>query len=398
MPGMGLDTAFGAQGSSDAMQQIFERRMQQAASDRAQKALEQSDALTRLKIAEQAATIRQNLEAKQQAEKDRVEAAKSAEQDRKDKLATTTFGMTPIGAEMPSDTGQHAQSLGLPVQRTPGAQVQQTSGFMPLPSAGPTGPGMQTVQGLTPVNGPQMGAGQASTSADPQSPLNAPATFKRGATQADLVKQREDDQKKADQEWQRTIQQELATLKEGQGGAKDHFTPVPQYENGQPTGTLAFNTASGTATPLTVGGKAVVNKAAPGAAADAKTKAETDKATNVLGQVDTALDSVKDLVGPAAGRGQTVEQWLGTADPKIQAFGTKLLMAKLIIDKAVTGSARAGASPALVARWDNLLSNKVSYDGMKAAIQAAKEMIAAGAPSSGGKMSAEDLIKKYGGG
>lgn len=384
MPGMGLDTAFGAQGSADAIQQVFERRMQQAASDRAQKALEQNDALTRLKVAEQAAAIRDRVEAQKQAEKDRSDAAKAAEQDRQDRQAASTFTMNPVGSDLPAPIAGRAQALGFPVQKIAGPQVQQTAGFMPLPSAGPTGPGMQTVQGLTPIDGPQMGAGQASTSADPQSPMNAPDTFKRGATQADVVKKREDDQKAADQEWQRTIQQELATLKEGQGGQKDHFTPVPQYENGQPVGTLAFNTSSGTGTPLMVGGKAVVNKAAPGAAADAKTKAETDKAINVLGQLDSSLDSVKDLVGPAAGRGQTVEQWLGTADPKIQAFGTKLLMAKLIVDKAVTGSARAGASPALIARWDNLLSNKVSYEGMKAALQAAKEIIAAGAPQAGG--------------
>lgn len=163
----------------------------------------------------------------------------------------------------------------------------------------------------------------------------------------------------------------------------DHFSPVGQFdETGKPIGTLSFDTRTGGVKPV-IGpdGKPLLTKAAPGAAAAVKDAADVTKAKNAIKQVDSSLDTVKDLVGPAAGRGETVEQWLGTADPKIQAFGTKLLLAKMIIDKAVTGSARAGASAPLLARWDNFLGNKVSYEGMKSALQAADEIIGGGATS-----------------
>lgn len=183
-----------------------------------------------------------------------------------------------------------------------------------------------------------------------------------------------------------------ATLKPEPPG---HFTAHDRIDptTHQPVAGV-LNTQTGEWKPIPGGGSF---HAPPGAAAATKESAETAKARNVIKQVNDSLDTVKNLVGPAAGRGETVEQWLGTADPKIQAFGTKLLLAKMIIDKAVTGSARSGASAPLLARWDNFLGNKVSYEGMKSALQAADEIIGGGSTTPAGtKPSAADLIKKYG--
>lgn len=193
MAGMGLDTAFGAAGASDAMQQLFEQRIRQAESDRAQKRMEQDDALQRIKLAEQAENVRLRLEASKQADADRAQTAKFHADDVTERATERQFTMTPAGQSLEPTLGARAQTLGFPVSKIAGDQVKQTTGFLPMPSAPPTGPGMQTVQGLTPVGGPQMSAGQSTTSADPSSPLNAPDRFTRGATQADVVKQKADE-------------------------------------------------------------------------------------------------------------------------------------------------------------------------------------------------------------
>lgn len=201
MGDLGLDTAYGAGGGADALQQIFERRMQQAASDRAQKALEQNDALTRLKIQEQADSVRQRIEGQRQAQSDRLEASKAAEKDRQDRLALMQFNMTPAGGDVTPEDADKQVAAGVPsnlLPRTKGSQ--QTTGFMPLPSAPPQGPGMQAMGDLAPASngpqpmgslspvssGPQMGAGASTTAVLPDKATRMP-------TQADVVKQQADD-------------------------------------------------------------------------------------------------------------------------------------------------------------------------------------------------------------
>ncbi len=174
---------------------------------------------------------------------------------------------------------------------------------------------------------------------------------------------------------------------------------VPEVDaTGKQTGRfLGYNTRSNAWEPVKGEGPSAT-KAAPGAAQDANQTRMVKEAVDSLGQVDKSLDAVKDLVGPFEGRGQTVEQMIGDADPKIQAFGTKLLLAKFRVDHAATGTARAGSSPAILAKWDNLLSQKVTYDGLKSALQAAREILQGSGGSSGPatKKSADELIKQYG--
>lgn len=159
------------------------------------------------------------------------------------------------------------------------------------------------------------------------------------------------------------------------------------------------NRGAGTATAIKEAGTGQAVQA-PVAASVKLEESHKKNALNSLGQLDQAIEDAKDLIGPGAGRVSSLEQMVGNADPRIAALGTKMLLAKMQVDAGI-GGARAAASPQLLARWDNLLANKVTPEGLKAAVQAMREIIGAGvAPSGAGNrptMSAADLIKKYGG-
>lgn len=146
---------------------------------------------------------------------------------------------------------------------------------------------------------------------------------------------------------------------------------------------LGYNTKTNTWEPVKGQGPAST-KAAPGAAAaatEAKTKTET---LATLAQLDQAIEAAKDKIGPGSGRVSNVEQMIGNADPQIQALGVKMKAAKMQFDHAITGSVRAGASPLLIQQWDNILANKVTPDGLKAGVQAMRELISGGTAETGG--------------
>jgi hypothetical protein len=135
-------------------------------------------------------------------------------------------------------------------------------------------------------------------------------------------------------------------------------------------------------------------KAAPGAAAaatEAKTKTET---LDTLKQLDAAIEDAKDKIGPGSGRVSNIEQMIGSADPKVQALGVKMKAAKMQFDHAITGSVRAGASPLLIQQWDNILANKVTPEGLKAGVQAMRELLGGGiAPKPGSGIKSITEIK-----
>lgn len=89
---MGLMGMAGAGGASDAMQILFAQRMEQAH-------LAQTDALTRLKLQEQADTVRARIEASRQAAADRAEAQKQANLARIDAQFKELPTDTPISAQ-----------------------------------------------------------------------------------------------------------------------------------------------------------------------------------------------------------------------------------------------------------------------------------------------------------
>lgn len=168
-------------------------------------------------------------------------------------------------------------------------------------------------------------------------------------------------------------------------GADNSVTPIaaqPYHAPVQPVvlqtanGAELVNRGQGTASPIT--------EKATGAAVQAPVSAniqleQTHKknALASLDQLDQSVDAAKDMIGPGEGRVSNLEQMIGNADPKIQALGTKMLLAKMQVDAAI-GGARAAASPQLLARWDNLLANKVTPEGLKSAIQAMREIIGEG--------------------
>lgn len=134
--------------------------------------------------------------------------------------------------------------------------------------------------------------------------------------------------------------------------------------------------------------------------AASQVKAEDrQRALTSLDQLDQSIEQAKNLIGPGEGRISSIEQTIGNPDPKIATLGAKLLMAKMQVDAGI-GGARAAASPQLLARWDSLLAQKLTPEALHAAVQAMRDILGETPKASGAgtKLSAEELIKKYGGG
>jgi hypothetical protein len=120
----------------------------------------------------------------------------------------------------------------------------------------------------------------------------------------------------------------------------------------------------------------ITGKAPPSAAALMK-EDERKNALAGLDQLDTAISAAEPFIGPGQGRVSTIEQMVGNPDPSLAALGTKMLMAKMTIDKSI-GGARAAASPKLLERWDNLFSTKMTPEALRATVAAMREMTNAG--------------------
>ncbi len=257
--------------------------------------------------------------------------------------------------------------------------------------------------------------GQTEPSPMPGTLANSPAPSQQTFTRIPTAVEKKDEDAKAAQQKllelfpvgsreRALVEYEVGTGKNAPAGLQpipkappqQHFTPLPQYdEKGNPTAPMAFDSNTGTARAIP---GVATNRPAPGAAQDAQHEKAKKEALSSLDQLDQAIENARNFIGPGAGRVSSVQQMVGSQDPALQALGTKMLLAKMQVDHAATGSVRAGASPTLVARWDNLLAQKVTPEGLKAAVQAMREILGSGASSGGGgKLSAEDLIRKYGG-
>lgn len=382
---LGLDTAFGAQGSSDAIQQIFERRMAMAEAQRRQQALGQTDALTRLKIQEHADEIRQRLEGQKQAEKDRADALKASNDAKAEAQARLNFPLLPRTG-ISGSTVQQMTGAGLPSDLFPSDPMQA-----PAPPAG--------------IAAPDQPAGdQPMPGTIANSPAPTMRTFSRIPTP---VERKEDTAQAAQQKLldvfpigsreRSLVEYEIGTGKNAPAGLEpipkpppqSHFSPLPQFDDaGKPLPPMAFDLNTGTARAIPGVGS---SKAAPGAAQAAQYEASKKDALGSLDQLDQAIEAAKDLIGPGAGRVSSVQQMVGNADPRVQALGTKMLLAKMQVDHAATGTVRAGASPQLLSRWDNLLAQKVTPEGLKAAVQAMREILGGMGTSGGGKRVVYDM-------
>jgi hypothetical protein len=405
MPGLGFGGMGAAAGAGDAISQLFDQRLKAAQ-------LSQQDALTRLKIQELADAHEETLRSRQQAEADRAQALAEREHARKLSEAQSNYKLlgptTPIG----QDTMQSMVGAGLPKEA-----------FQPKP--------------ITPAAPPASIAapGQEAPAPDPGTVANSPAPsqqlFTRIPTAQEQQQQRED---AAYQQLaslfpigsrERTVlDYEHATgknapaslvgnpnepLEEINNNGVSKLVPRSQaigkakFHEPQQTPVIEIHTVDANGNPITKvvpKAEAVGKDFAAAPSGQAATKAaDRQHAIASLDQLDKAIEAAKDLIGPGAGRISSIEQTIGNPDPKIATLGTKLLLAKMQVDAGI-GGARAAASPQLLARWDNLLTQKLTPEALHASVQAMRDILQAGqAPTSGGtKLSAEELIKKYGGG
>lgn len=123
----------------------------------------------------------------------------------------------------------------------------------------------------------------------------------------------------------------------------------------------------------------------PASNQERQASASKHEALGSLQQLDQAIEEAKDLIGPGAGRISSIQQMVGNPNPKIAALGTKMLLAKMQVDHAATGTVRAGASPQILARWDNILGNNQDAASLKASVQAMREILGGGSgPAMGG--------------
>jgi hypothetical protein len=397
---MGLGGLGAAAGAGDAMQTLFEQRMQAAAAARADQAqqiqqqqfqqqMSQQDALTRLKYAELAEAARQRVETSRQVEKDR-QAAQAG--------ATMTRMNTQL-SEIPSD-----QPISQPdVSQFTGAGIPG-SRFSPVPINAPAPP-----PALAPAPGGPAGANPtAPLAGQPDAPSPVPGTvanspapkqvqFTRIPTPQEQQFQQSQKQKGDEQDWKNSIAQELADLKAGQNGQqKDHFTFLPTFENGQPNGVAVGNTSTGVLKPVQ---GAPVIRATPGGAQAGKDALNRQHALGAISRLDADIDEADKagLLGPGAGRLYDALAKLGTTgDPaKDQIIGNikgDLTLAKMHVDSGI-GGARAAASPLLMKNWEDLAlkSSKDLLKGYTGAMRKDMSDGATGAPTGGGKRIIYDM-------
>lgn len=159
-------------------------------------------------------------------------------------------------------------------------------------------------------------------------------------------------------------------------GNEGHFSAIPQYdETGRPVGSFSFDSRHGTVQPLMgPDGTPVVTKPAPGAGQLAQQEQHKKEARSVLDRLDQDIETAKAKLGPTAGRVSDVEQWIGNGDPDLQRLGTNMMLAKMKVDAGL-GGMRAAASPQLLGRWDKLMGNNVTPEGLHATVQAMREMV-----------------------
>ena len=162
---------------------------------------------------------------------------------------------------------------------------------------------------------------------------------------------------------------------EGGAGGATHFQLQPELDTtGKPTGKFYGYNSKTNKFELVEGITTQTTKAPPGASPLALEANKKKSALNTLDQLDKAIDEAKEFLGPGPGRVTSIEQMVGSADPRAHAMATKMLMAKMKIDAAI-GGVRAAASPQLLARWDNILGFHTSPDSLHAAVRSLREIM-----------------------
>jgi hypothetical protein len=353
MGDLGLQGAYGAAGAADALRQLikdrliqqqqqFENARQLSADDRQNRQLDQNDQYRRDTLAE---TASRN---------------KAADADRVMKENFT------LNDQVPANTFLEPNSPIVGRLQSIGAVKEQQS--RPSVDVGPLQPG---------DDGGAKKQGYLKLASEKQQTVQDAADAKVEAARLAAEGRTNDNEQKA--------KDRLAQIEAAKAGHQptNSYQLQPEIDpaTGKQTGRyFSFNTKTNTWQPASGEGPSST-KAAPGAAQLAQHDAAKQVALGSLTQLDQAIDNAKDFIGPGAGRISSIQQMVGSQDPAIQALGTKMLLAKMQVDHAASGTVRAGASPQLLARWDNILGQKVTPEGLKAAVQAMREILGSNAPS-----------------
>jgi len=359
MAGMGLGLAFGAQGAADQIRQILIDR-----------ALAKQQAFQNDLALRQETAREQQL---QQAAQDRADRLAETAQHNRETAALRGVALRPAGGFVSPAEHDRETALGIPEALY--SPQDATLGSTQMS-------GESTLPGSAPMRG------QLRMMASPGKA--AGYTFNQTQSEADKAAElkRKQDADAATADYRSgllDLKGQLQDLKAAQG-QPSHYQLAPEVDpkTGQQTGRmLGYNTKTNRFEPIS-GTVPIGTKAAPGAGQNAQHEQAKQEALGSLDQLDQAIDAAKDLVGPAAGRYSSIQQMVGSADPKIQALGTKMILAKMQVDHAATGTVRAAASPQLLQRWDNILANQVTPEGLKAAVQAMREILSGNGSVAGG--------------
>jgi hypothetical protein len=159
------------------------------------------------------------------------------------------------------------------------------------------------------------------------------------------------------------------------GEGVPHYQLQPELDdNGKPTGKYYGYNSKTNKFELVEGVAPKTTKTAPGAGPLALEEHKKQSAVNTLNQLDRMIDQAAEFVGPGAGRVTSIEQMVGSANPKAHSLATKMLLAKMKIDAAI-GGVRAAASPQLLQRWDNILGLHTNADSLHAAVKSLREIM-----------------------
>lgn len=354
---MGLAGMGGAAGAGDATNLLFQQRMDAARlkqqDDQFKAQLAQQDALTRLKAQEVSEATRARVESQQQLEASRKET------ERQHNLTMLSGQLN----EIPTDAPISGQTMG----RMTEAGITPER-FAPVPITTPAPPSSIAALGDSWKPEPVPGT-------EANSPAPNLVQFHRIPTAAEVQHQKDEADKIAAQ--RNPVADHAANR------AFDAAHPLPHEAP-----SVVIQTVDANGNPITkIVPKTVGTEFAAKPTAQMQThEMAKGEASDVLNQLDQALNDAKDLVGPGQGRISNVEELIGNQDPRLNTLGTKMLAAKVKVNAALTPSARASMTPAALAAWDNLLANKITPEGLKATIQAMRDVVGktpAGSSASG---------------
>lgn len=300
MGDMGLAGMGGAAGAGDALQTLFQERMQAAAAQRAQKQLEQNDALMRMKAQEHADEVAQNLEFKRQAEKDRTDAAKASADTRNAQQARTTYPLLPMTGISASTQQQMTGPGQMPTELFP---VTPTSVAAPPESiAAPDQP-----QGLTPI---------------PGTIANSPAPMARTFDRIQTPAEAQTSQSTADKVEAARLAAENRT-NDNEQRAKDRLAQIAAAGANRPVSTVTIQTQDDqghNVTRVVPKSEAIGKTYKKGVSGATETRLASAEAVNQTGE-----DIIKQLsdpkvaasLGPAMGRYNSVREWVGNPPPEL---------------------------------------------------------------------------------